>query len=344
MGLMSPQIDTKKMVPLCRQLATSYGAGIPILTTLDHVGAQVRDAKTRRVFKSIGDDIRKGSTLSDAVGAQSKYLSPFFVHLLSSGERGGHLDVMLRDLADYFEDRLKMQRAVTSALALPMFQLAMAWFLGSFALGITQGALDAGGGTSGVMAWITEVYIPFQIKAMVFFALAGVAAVVLSRYGLLGWVTGLISTFVWPLKNVTRKFAMARFFRSFGLLIASGLSLTKCIEQSAAVTGNPYIERDLLKAVSPILNGSTLTEALSHARYVTRLAREMVHVGELSGNLDGQMKKISEYLLDEATHAVQVATKVLGALIGLAVAGVIGYVVISFYMNLYGGALDALGI
>ncbi len=343
MGLMSPQIDTKKMVPLCRQLATSYGAGIPILRTLDHVGAQVRDAKTKRVLKSIGDDIRKGSTLTEAVGAQSEFLSPFFVHLLASGEHGGHLDVMLRDLADYFEDRLKMQRAIMSTLALPMIQLTMAWFLGSFALGITQGALDAGGGTSGVMAWITEVYIPFQLMAIAFFALMGAVAVALSRFGLLGWVTGLISTYVWPLKNVTRKFAMARFFRSFSLLIASGLPIVKCIEQSAAVIGNPYIERDLLQAVPPIRRGSTLTEALSHARYVTPLAREMVQVGEVSGNLDGQMKKAAEYHLDEASHAVQVATKVMGALIGLAVAGVIGYVVISFYSNLYGG-LDALGI
>ena len=230
-----------------------------------------------------------------------------------------------------------------SSLAPPMLQLTMAWFLGSFALGITQGALDAGGGTSGIMAWITEVYIPFQLMAIVIFALLGGVMVALSRFGLLGWVTGLVSTYVWPLKNVTRKFAMAHFFRSFGLLIASGLPIVKCIEQSAAVTGNPYIERDLLKAIPPIRNGATLTEALSHAHYITPLAREMIQVGEVSGNLDGQMKKAAEYHMDEASHAVQVATKVMGALVGLAVAAVIGYIVISFYSNLYGG-LDALGI
>ena len=95
MGLLSAEIDTKAMVPVCRQLATTYEAGIPILRAFQHVGRESKDPKVKRVCQSIAQDLQSGGTLADAVRRQSKSLSPFFVQLLASGELGGRLDVML---------------------------------------------------------------------------------------------------------------------------------------------------------------------------------------------------------------------------------------------------------
>lgn len=347
MALFSTQIATKHMVPVCRQLATAYSAGISIISSMDHVGTQVKNAKVRRVFTDMGDDLRKGSTLGEAAQAQSKYLSPFFIQLLTSGEQGGRLDVMLRDLAQYFEDRLAMARQIKGTLTLPAIQLVMAWYLGSFAMGIIgvvlAGAEGAGGGINGVIAYFYD-YLWFQAKVMAVALFLGAIAVVLARQGLLAWMTGAISTHIWPLSNVTRKFGLARFFRSLSLLIGSGLSITRCIESAAAVTANPYMERDLLQAVPHVKEGRTLSEAFSHSRYMTPMAREMLFVGEQSGNLEGQLKKVSEYHLQEATHAVAVATRIMSVAIVLGVGLLIGYLVISFYTKLYGGLLDELGI
>src|SRR6185295_9589925 len=99
MGLLSAEIETKAMVPVCRQLATSYEAGIPILRSFEHVGRESKDPRVKRVCTAIATDLRAGGTLADAARKQSKYLSPFFVQLLANGERGGHLDIMLEDLA-----------------------------------------------------------------------------------------------------------------------------------------------------------------------------------------------------------------------------------------------------
>lgn len=335
------------MVPLCRQLATAYGAGIPIVQTLDHVGKQAKDSRIRAVLLQMSQDLRNGATLAEAADKQRRYLPRFFINLMASGETGGHLDVMLNDLAQYYEDRLAMQRRIKGLMAYPILQLIAAWYLGTFALGmlgvVRNSFSTGGGGINSVMAYV-EAYIRFQIVAMfVFLGLVGVA-VILSRLGVANWVGSFFTTRIWPFSNVTRKFALARFFRSFALLLSSGLPVTRCIEQSAAVTSNPYIERDLLRAVQPVKEGATLAEAFSHTRYLTPTAREMLLVGEVSGNLEGQSKKIAQYHLEEATHALSVATRIIGVLIVVAIAVLIGGIIIYFYASLYGGIFDELGI
>ncbi len=336
------------MVPVCRQLATVYEAGIPILKAFEHVGRESRDPKVKRVCGEIVHDLRAGGTLSDAVRKQSKYLSPFFVQLLASGERGGHLDVMLQDLANYFEDRLSIQRAVIAATAYPIALMVIAWFLGTFALGMGKRAVAAlndasQGGIGGVEAYFGE-WVRFQISAIVLFALIAAIFIVLARKGVLGWITGAFTTHVWPLSKVTRYFAMARFFRSFALLLNSGLSVIPSIRAAASVTANPYIEKDLLTAVPRVKEGHTLVESFAGSRYMTPMAREMLAVAEESGQTDLHLKKCADYHLKEANQAVRVAVTVFTTLLMLGVFAAVGGVIIMFYVNLYGGMFDALGI
>lgn len=346
MGLFSSQIALKKMVPLCRQLATTYDAGIPIVRALDVVGRQQKDRQVRELLITMNDAIKDGASLADAARAQSKVLPTFFIELIASGERGGKLDVMLRDLAQYFEDRLDMQRQITRTMTYPCIQLAFAWFCGTFALRlipkITAG-LTGKGEAFDLTAYFRE-YAVFQAQAMLFFATIFAGCVVLSRLGLFGYVWGFFATKMWPLAPVTRRFGLARFFRSMSLLIASGLRIDHCVESSAAVTANPYMQKDLLKAIPLIRDGSTLVEAFSASRYLTPTAREMIHIGEVSGQLETALRKVSQYHLDEATHAVTVVTRVFNALIVLLVAGLVGYILISFYTQLYGGMFDALDV
>lgn len=348
MGLLSSQIDTKAMVPVCRQLATSYSAGIPILKSFQHVARESKNLRVRRVCLSIADDIKSGATLSDAVHRQSKFLSPFFVQLMSSGEVGGHLDVMLDDLAAYFEDRLNIQRSITAAMAYPMLLITVAWFLGSFALGMGKRAVasfddPSQGGVGGVEAYFRE-WAQFQGRALIFFGLCAVAFIVLARMGALRWMTGAVTTFVWPLSKVTRNFAMARFFRSFALLLNSGLGVIQCIRGAASVTGNPYIEQDLLKAVPRVKDGQTLVEAFSSSHQITPMAREMLAVAEESGRMDFHLKKCADYHLKEANHWVRVAMTVFTTLLMTGIFGIVAGIIIRFYMNLYGGMFDALGV
>lgn len=341
MGLMSPQIPAKKMVPVCRQMATSYGAGIPILRTLELIAEAEKHKGVREVFLRMHDGIRNGDTLGQACRKESKCLPPLFTELLASGEMGGRIATMLSELAQYYEDRLEMQRLIVRKSLYPGFQLATAWFLGTFALGILPHLRM--GKSFDLWGYIGE-WGRFQVVSLlVFFAiLAGV--VLIGRAGALRWVWGLLATYLWPLRNITRRFARTRFFRSLSLLIGSGLPIGYAIERAASTTLNPYIEKDLVTAVPRVAAGMTLSDAFAPCRFLTPQTREMIHVGEESGRLEETLQKAADYEMQEAVHAVNIATRVGEVVIIIAVAVLIGWIVISFYSQLYGGLMDDLNI
>lgn len=337
MGIFSPKLSTKALVVMCRQLATSYGAGIPILRTLQLVGEHLPRGQGREVLAGMHADIRNGSTLAQAAQRQSSRLPRMFIELIASGEVGGKLDVILRDVADYYEDRLAMRRTVIRTMTYPILQLAAAWFLGTFALQTVAHvgqAFDLG-------AMIRE-YLQFQVAAALIAATAVVAAVLLARAGIFKWIWGYVATFIWPIAPVTRKFALARFFRSLSLLIGAGMPIARAIESSAAVTTNPYIQNDLMSAIPRIKDGQTMVQAFAPCKYLNPQTREMMLVGEESGNLEASLRKASDYQLQEATHSVNIATRVGEVAIILGVASVIGYIVITFYSRLYGNMLNDL--
>ncbi len=348
MGLFSSQIPAKKMVPLCRQLATSYDAGIPIVRSLEIIGAQQQDRKIRGIFEEMSDALKSGDTLGQATRKQSKYFPNFFMELIASGEIGGKLDVMLRDLADYYEDRLERQRSVMRMMALPVIQLIAAWFLGTFALRlvgqVTRGMSERGGGRGFDFVAFFRDYAQFQLKAIGIFALIFALIVILSRLGIFSWISGLFTTHIYPMSAVTKRFALARFFRSLSLLLGAGVHVPAAIERSAAVTANPYIERDLLKTIPHVQQGKTLVEAFREVKYLTPTAREMLLVGEQSGKLDEALRKAADYHFDEANQAVDIASKIFGVMLVLAAALTIGYIIITFYMRFYGGMMNELGI
>lgn len=341
MGLFSPQIRTKTMVPVCRQLATTYEAGIPILKGLDLVSGQVGDRKARQVLGNMKETIENGSTLGEAARQQRRYLPPFFIELLASGEAGGRLDIMLRDLAQYFEDRQTMIRRFIGAMIYPGIQLGAAWFLGSFSLRLV-GRLDPFSDHPFSFEEFLRDYALFQAKALLVFGLIVLAAAVLSYFGILRWIVGWVSNFIWPFRAMSRKFGLARFFRSMSLLVGSGMNIRSCIVNSAAITVNPYLQKDLLKAAPIVADGGTLVQAFSVCKYLTPVSREMILVGEQTGNLEESLKKVSQYHLEEASHALQVLTRILGVLILLIIAGIVGYVIISFYSKLYSNMLGGL--
>jgi type IV pilus assembly protein PilC len=292
----------------------------------------------REVVERMHSSIGNGSTLAEAVRAEKKYLPTFFIELLSTGEQGGKIDVMLRDLAQYFEDQLEMRRETVRAMVYPIIQLVLAWYALTCALGLIgqlQGLFAAQGKSNFDLGNYFAHYIQFQAIALVVFAVVVAVCVILSRMGIFQYIWGLFATYMWPMSRVTRMFGLARFFRSMSLLIGGGLRIDHCIENSAAVTANPYMEKELLKAVPMVRDGHTLEDAFSVVDVLLPQSREMIHIGETSGQLEAALRKASEYHLAEAMHAAAIARKVLGVGVSLTVAGAVGYGIISFYLTYF---------
>ena len=346
MGIFTKQMSARELAPVCHQMATAYTAGIPILRTLEMAGREAPNSRAREVLKAMREDIKEGSTLAEAAQRQRTYLPPMFVELLANGEQGGRLDAMLGDLAAYYEDRVNLQRQIITMMVYPALQLAIAWFVGTFAfmlLGQLSATLE-GGEVAFDFGGLVEAYVRFQARAAIMLALAIGVLILVSRAGLLRWPWGWVRTHIWPLSHVTRRFALARFCRGLSLLVGSGVNIVQAIRGAAGATANPHIERDLLQAVPPVQAGAPLTEAFSRSKYLDRTAREMIEVGEASGELEASLRKASDYYFDQATNATQVMMRVGFVLTIVFVAIVVGYVVISFYAQMYGGMADGLGV
>jgi len=323
------------MAPLCRQLATSYDAGIPVLQSLELVGRGAPSRKVRLMLRRMHTAIRNGATLSDAARAESDLLPEFFVEVLAAGEVGGRLDVMLQDLARYYEDEQVMRRSIISSMVYPAFQLAAAWFLGSFALGIVTRMHERGFS----IGLYFKQYALFQAASMFTLFVLFWVMVALARVGVFQYVTGFIKDYIWPIRPITRRYALARFFRGMALLIGAGLNMTECMKRSAALTMNPLMERDLLKGLPVVMNGGSLVEAFEKSRTLSDVGRQMLLVGEQSGNLEASLQKVADWHFDEARAATRVALTVMGVLILLILAALVGFILVMFYSRLYSGIL-----
>ncbi len=329
------------MAPLCRELATTHSAGIPLLQGLHLASQHGGTMKTRQMLERMEAAIIDGDTLAEAARKEHKLLPEMFVEVVAAGEIGGRLDDLFHDLADYYEGVWKMQRATTAVLVYPALQLIMAWFLGTFALGLV-GMISPTATERFDLGTYLSAYAAFQAKALGIAAVGVAILIVLARMGMLRMPWTLIKTAIPPLRYILNKFAMARFFRTLSLLVGSGLNIRQCIERSAAVTLNPLIERDLLRAIPVIMRGGTLVEAFSGCRYINRVGKEMIAVGEHSGRLDAALRKVAEYHYDEAQAAVSAAARILFVASVLIVGVIIGAIVIRFYGSLYGSMLDGI--
>jgi type IV pilus assembly protein PilC len=265
-------------------------------------------------------------------------LPEFFTEVIAAGEIGGRLDVMLKDLASYYEDQKVMQRSVIASMVYPAFQLGAAWFLGTFSLGLVSRMHGRGFSLGGYF----NQYLMFQAASMFTLFVLFWVMVALSRIGVFQHILGFVKNYVWPIRPISRKYALARFFRGMSLLIGAGLGMGECMKRSAALTMNPTMERDLLMGLPMVMNGGSLVEAFERSRCLSDVGRQMLLVGEKSGNLEGSLHKVAEWHFDEARSATRVAMTVMGVGILLALAGLVGFIVVTFYSRLYGGMLEGM--
>lgn len=336
MGLFSSQLTLKQLVPLCRQWATAHDAGIPMLASLELLQRRLRSKHMRGIISRLEDQIKDGNTLAGALRSESRYFPPLMIESIHAGEVGGQLDKVLRDLAQYFEDRREMFMRMLGMFIYPIFLLIAAWFLGTFALKL----ISESGGSGFSFDDFLVGYFWFQVKWMCVFAAMFGVIVILARVGIWQWIWGAFSTFVWPVSPITKRLAMARYCRCLALLIQAGVPITQALQRSAGAAGNPYIERDLLQTIPPVREGATLTQAFEGSRYMPITAKHMLEVGEESGNMEIQLQKVSEWYMQEAEVAMKFLTTALYFAVYIGVAFVVLLILLSFY----GSYFNRLGL
>ncbi|CAI4030617.1 Type IV pilus assembly protein PilC [Nitrospira tepida] len=339
-------IKDKDIVVFTRQFGTMINAGLPLVQCLDILGTQSENKVLGKAVTEVKTSVESGSTLADALRKHPKVFDELYVNMIHAGEVGGLLDTILGRLAKHIEKAMKLKGQIKSAMVYPsaiigvaviVITILMIWVIPIFA----KMFAEMSGGKMGLPA-PTQIVIDLSnfMKSYILFMIAGaIAAIVaLKRYyktpnGKLTIDRLLLKTPIFG--DLIRKAAVAKFTRTLGTLITSGVPLLEGLSICAKTAGNKIIEIAIMDARISISGGKTIAEPLSKSNVFPKMVTHMIAVGESTGALDNMLGKIADFYEDEVDQAVAALTSLLEPIMMVFLGTIIGFIVIAMYLPIF---------
>jgi type IV pilus assembly protein PilC len=342
-SFMQPKVTNKDLVIFTRQFSTMIDAGLPLVQGLNILGEQTENKTFRRMLKTITRDVEGGSTLADALGKHPKIFDSLFVNLVAAGEVGGILDTILQRLAAYIEKAQKLKSQIKGAMTYPIVVVAIAVIVIAvimiFVIPVFQDLFSSFG--KGLPA-PTQFVVSMSdfIKGNVLYIIGGLIIFVwaLRRYRKTTSGRKNIDTLLLKLPifgDLLKKVAVARFTRTLGTMVASGVPILDALDITAKTAGNVIVEEVILEARASIAEGQTIAEPLSQSDIFPGMVTQMISVGESTGALDAMLEKIADFYDDEVDATVTAMTTMLEPLLMLFLGGSIGGLVIAMYLPIF---------
>ncbi|HTA57336.1 MAG TPA: type II secretion system F family protein [Candidatus Baltobacteraceae bacterium] len=337
-------VSAKELAIFTRQFSVMIDAGLPLVQCLEILASQQENKLFQKVLTGTRSAVEGGSNLSTAMKQYPKVFDPLYSNMVEAGETGGILDTILQRLSSYIEKNVKLKAAVKSALIYPIGVLTIA--AGVIILLLWKvvpifATLFAGLG----------VDLPLPTKIVI-----GMSNFVGSIFGLLivvGVIGGVVGLKVWygtpqgrfvldsivlklPVLGILmRKIAVARFTRTLGTLISSGVPILEGLDITAKTSGNAVVERALFQVRKSLEEGKSLTEPLKDSAVFPGMVTQMISVGEQTGAMDAMLQKIADFYEDEVDAAVKDLLTALEPIMIVFLGTVVGGVVISMYLPLF---------
>ncbi|MFO0615535.1 MAG: type II secretion system F family protein [Polyangiaceae bacterium] len=338
-------VTTQDIVKFIRQFATMIDAGLPLVQCLEILASQEPNKRFQNVLRDIKATVEQGSTFSDALKRHPKIFDDLFVNLVHAGEVGGILDTILNRLAVYIEKRQKLMRQVKGALTYPtvvmvimaiVITVLLTWVIPAF-----ENMFKEFGSKDGLPA-ITKAVIAVSRGFLGFlpFLIVGIIGIVVgatffyrSRGGK-RLVHGIMLKLP-VLGNVLRKIAVARFARTLGTLMGSGVPILDSLDIVARTSGNVVVEEGILFARARISEGKNMAEPLKEIGVFPGMVVQMVAVGEQTGALDTMLNKVADFYEEEVDVAVAAMTSLLEPILMVVIGAVVGTVLVSMYLPIF---------
>ncbi len=337
-------VNAKDLAVFTRQFSVMIDAGLPLVQCLEILAGQQENKIFQKVLTATRSSVEGGTTLSGAMRVHEKVFDPLYVNLVEAGETGGILDTILQRLANYIEKNVKLKRAVRSALVYPVAVLLVAggvitlllWkVVPIFATLFVGLGVDLPLPTRIVIGLSNFVGSIFGLLIVVFFVGAAIGLKV--WYGTKGGRYALDAVLLkLPLVGILlRKIAVARFTRTLGTLISSGVPILEGLDITARTAGNAVIERALQHVRKSLEAGKNLADPLKETDVFPGMVTQMIGVGEQTGAMDAMLQKIADFYEEEVDSAVKDLLSALEPAMIVFLGVVVGGIVISMYLPLF---------
>jgi len=341
---LKPGIKTRELVIFTRQFATMIDAGLPLVQCLEILGNQNENMTFKEVIREVKQDVEQGSTFADALRKHPKPFDELYVNLVQAGEIGGILDTILNRLAVYLEKADALARKVKGAMVYPATVLVVAILVVVLMLvkiipTFEKMFADFGGTLPGptqtvinMSHWMQE-WLWFFVIALV---LAGVgyaqARKRSPRFRRFTDALYLKSPVFGPL---LQKVAVARFSRTLGTMVASGVPILDGLDIVARTAGNKVIEGALYDVKQAISEGKTMAEPLSESDIFPGMVVQMISVGEETGAMENMLTKIADFYDEEVDAAVEALTAMLEPAMMVVLGGTVGGLLVAMYLPIF---------
>jgi type IV pilus assembly protein PilC len=337
------KVKTKDLVVFTRQFSTMIDAGLPLVQCLDVLAKQQDNRTFKTILLKVKEDVESGSTFADALKKHPRVFDELFVNLVAAGEVGGILDTILNRLAAYIEKALKLRKKVKSAMTYPATIVGIAIIVIAVILvfvipSFEKMFADFGG----------ELPVPTQfVINLSNFVQSYILAIIGSIIALVWLLKRIYRTSAGRLKMdalflklpvmgiLIRKVSVAKFTRTLGTMVSSGVPILDGLEIVAKTAGNKIVENAIYKVRQSISEGKTIAEPLTQSGVFPPMVCQMISVGEQSGSIDTMLNKIADFYDDEVDDAVANLTAMMEPLLMLFLGTTVGGLVIAMYLPIF---------
>lgn len=339
-------LNDKDLVVFTRQFGTMINAGLPLIQCLDILATQSENKVLRETVGDVKNSVEAGSTFSDALKKHPKVFDDLYINMIHAGEVGGLLDTILTRLAKHIEKAMKLKGQIKSAMVYPsaivgvaviVISVLMVWVIPVFA----QMFLEMSGGRIGLPG-PTQLVIDISnfFQSYWYFMGGALVGMMIGIKRYYATVNGRVVIDRLLLKvpivgDLIRKASVARFTRTLGTLITSGVPLLEGLSICAKTSGNKVIEAALMNARVSISGGKTISEPLAKGNVFPKMVTHMIAVGESTGALDAMLGKIADFYEDEVDQAVDTLTSLLEPIMMVFLGTIIGFIVIAMYLPIF---------
>jgi type IV pilus assembly protein PilC len=344
------KITEQEVVIFTRQFATMIEAGLPLVQCLDILARQSENKEFARVIGQVKTDVESGDSFADALRKHPRVYSDFYVNMVEAGETGGILDTILARLAAYMEKAAALKSQVKGAMVYPAVIIGIAIivvvFLLLYVIPVFADMFASFGGTLPAPTRFV-MFLSDLVKDYILYVipLVGVLIWLFKRFYKTEKGRVMVDTLLLKLPvfgPLIQKVAVAKFTRTLGTLVSSGVPIIDGLEITARTAGNKVVEGAVLSIISSIKEGQTIAEPLSRQAIFPPMVVQMIEVGENAGALDSMLNKIADFYDQEVDTAVAALTKLMEPMLMVFLGVVIGGMVVAMYLPIFkiAGAIE----
>ena len=335
-------VSSKQLTTFTRQLSTLQDAGLPIVRSLKILEGQLKPGALKNTLITVAEDVEGGMTFSEALSKHPKAFDKLYVNMVRAGEIGGVLDAILQRLADFREKSQRLKKKILGAMIYPIAVLTVAggivWAILTFIVPKFQ-----------KMFVELDVELPKMTVLLIgvsdfvskkwYWGLAGIAGIyiVLKAVGATAggrYIIDKIKLKAPLFGTIINKAVIARFSRTLGTLVASGVPILEALNITKDTAGNAVVSRALGNVHDSIREGESIAEPLGQSRICDDMVVNMIDVGEETGDLDKMLLKIADQYDEDVDVAVSGLTSLIEPIMIILLGGVVGFIVISLFMPL----------